>query len=342
MTQHPALLVSIKAITPVIKVLQRLLPEAALNVENATCELTGNFTRLASSASAQGEALRSLLDSVGMIEIQGEQVTLQQFIGMFNASVDEAVEKLLFVSKKAIEMTYSMNDAMDNLRQIDNFSLEIQGITKQTHLLALNAGIEAARAGEAGKGFSVVADEVKIVSQQIAKLSGQMRARAASASKSVREGAETLKEVATIDMNANLRVKDNIDSLMQGLVQQSEKTMRIMHETVDSSMDISRTIREMIIKLQFQDRNSQIAHNSAAILGQLVLLLACGELSAGSAADETLLLKNAIESIASVITLGDIRTSYSQQLAESGAVAAGTVQDILHFRHQTEEDVELF
>ncbi|WP_046174210.1 methyl-accepting chemotaxis protein [Domibacillus indicus] len=64
----------------------------------------------------------------------------------------------------------------EKTRSITELVDVIQSIAGQTNLLALNASIEAARAGEAGKGFSVVASEVRKLSEQVGESVGSITA----------------------------------------------------------------------------------------------------------------------------------------------------------------------
>ena len=74
----------------------------------------------------------------------------------------------------------------------------ITEIASQTNLLSLNASIVAARAGENGKGFSVVADEIRNLSEQsrlsAEKIENIVRQLMTNSDNSV----ETMKEVSAV------------------------------------------------------------------------------------------------------------------------------------------------
>lgn len=88
------------------------------------------------------------------------EITTSGQQGMSNLSKDTKA-----IVMQSHEIATNMELLGKKTENIGNLTDAIRNISAQTNLLALNASIEAARAGEAGKGFSVVAEEIRKLSE---------------------------------------------------------------------------------------------------------------------------------------------------------------------------------
>lgn len=79
------------------------------------------------------------------------------------------------INNSIIEVDRGISNLQKVTEDIEEIIKDINNIANQTNLLALNASIEAARAGESGRGFSVVANEIRELSEKSSSSSNNIQ-----------------------------------------------------------------------------------------------------------------------------------------------------------------------
>ena len=238
-------------------------------IESNISAISERFQILASQSLKQHEMLEDMVNRLQYVEMDGKKLKLTEVFTSLESSLDDIIDRLIFVSKKGINLTYDLEDLVEQVEGVEKCVNEIYNVTGQTNMLALNAKIESARAGEAGAGFSVVADEVRTLANAIAGISDRIREQMGTVSKSVASGRETLKEVTTLDMTDNIMAKERLEKTLEQVTLQSNNLTRAVEQTADISKGIASGINEVTVSIQFQDRASQHLMNVREVLAVL-------------------------------------------------------------------------
>ena len=115
------------------------------------------------------EMTKSISNQVTQVSnLVEETVTLAQqsveHASVSNAQLQDVMTSAREMRELANKVGTILTNFKDEFNKVKTETGTINSISSQTNLLALNASIESARAGEAGRGFSVVADEIRNLS----------------------------------------------------------------------------------------------------------------------------------------------------------------------------------
>ncbi len=227
------------------------LKHGAKSLDKSAAGIQGDSSGLSDTSGKMSTAVQSI--SVGAEEMSSTVSTVASAIEEMSTSLSDVAsgcQQEAAAIRRADTEAHSAQDMMNQLgraaTEISKIVDTINDISAQTNLLALNATIEAASAGDAGKGFSVVADEVKHLSRQVA-----------SATKEIKRQIEEMQEASSGSIASTKRVAEiisEVSGISKGIVvaveRQSETVVEISSNISMASRaasDISKNIAELAV-----------------------------------------------------------------------------------------------
>ncbi|SMF69630.1 methyl-accepting chemotaxis protein [Pseudobacteriovorax antillogorgiicola] len=186
-----------------------------------------------------------------------ESLSLSGVISVALKLLQDMTDMLEENGRLNLDYSRSIEAILENTATINKITEDIQYISDQTNLLALNAAIEAARAGEHGRGFSVVAEEVRKLSDRTNQASNDITQIVGKVNDSVEAISKSLTDNRQKTESKKQSVNQAVKSLLETARESTEVFSKLVDSSVVSSESVAQNIDQIILSLQFQDITRQ-------------------------------------------------------------------------------------
>jgi methyl-accepting chemotaxis protein len=247
------------------------------DIETVNGHIANQSAGVEETAGAVNEIASNIGSLERMIESQAAGVTqasaaIEEMIGNINSvntSVEKMADSFTALAQNARDGAAKQLDVNGRINQIEKESEMLQeantaiaSIANQTNLLAMNAAIEAAHAGEAGKGFSVVADEIRKLSET-----------SSAQSKTIGTQLNKIKESINSVVTASTESSRAFNSVAEGIRNTDELVRQIknaMEEQKEGSKQITETLHSMNDSTtEVRTASSEMSAGNKAILDEV-------------------------------------------------------------------------
>ncbi len=209
-------------------------------VTAASENISKSSVALSQRTDMQASALQQTSAAMGQVSesVKDNAASARQASQLSENAVSETRQGYQLVS----QIVHTMESIKQHSDSISSITKVIEDIAFQTNILAINAAVEAARAGDVGRGFSVVAAEIRTLSQKTTASAHQIKKLIDASSEKIGEGYSEISQASDV---------------MQKINQTVDLSSEFIRKIADTSAEQSVATQEIARALTEMERTTQ-------------------------------------------------------------------------------------
>ncbi len=283
-----------------LRVLLNRVQKAGIQVATSTTEIAASAKQQETTGIEQAQTSIEVLSTTKEISANTSQLlkameeVTQVAEDTAEASVDAQsnLKRMDQTMQRMVNATDSINAKLAALSEkasnINNVLTTITKVADQTNILSLNAAIEAEKAGEAGRGFSVVATEIRRLSDQtsiatwdIEKMLKEMQSAVSASvmgmdkfSEEIRRSVDETRQAGeglTMVIEQVQKLTPRFDIVLEGMQSQAvgasqiTESMTQLNDATQQAVDALKATSEAVQQLQYAAQDLQAGVSSFAV-----------------------------------------------------------------------------
>lgn len=272
----------------------QMLNSSSTELSAISEQISKNSAETADKSASVAAAAEEMSTNMNSVAAATEQTTtnIQMIVSaseQMSATINEIAKNTAKGSKTTAQAVQTAKEVSKKIGDLEKASAEINKVTEtiadiseQTNLLALNATIEAARAGEAGKGFAVVAGEIKVLAQQTADATRDIKEKISGVQVNTSESITAIESIVAVITEVNeivtmiaaaIKEQSATTQEITGNVSQAASGIQDVNENVSQTSvvagEVTRDITAVSQKADEMNSGSQQINSSSAKLSGL-------------------------------------------------------------------------
>ncbi|MBF0456326.1 MAG: hypothetical protein HQK99_00335 [Nitrospirae bacterium] len=255
----------IRWVTEAIKIQIGQLNFVLNETQKAAVTISGSLSKVSELSEAQAE---------DALTITAEEETGNNKIALVGSALDALVRVLVAVNDMTVNLLESVKKTGTNLQGMAGHLENIESISENMNLMALNAMIKVSRVGDAGRGLGVLANEISNLSAdanvKITDCAGLIS--------SILDRSSHIKAYLTDELSARLEtsktVADQTGHAIEAVMQQDKEVIASMNKISASAAHLKVDIENVIKKINFsniiQCTVNEVINELERILGEVM------------------------------------------------------------------------